>query len=192
TWYNMSMIITLIILALLVWAYFVGQSRGLALQLFYTFGSLIAIFIALANYKTLAEKITLWVPFASATVDSKLSFYPAKLLFEIDHVFYALVAFLIIYAVVYAGLRLIGIFLGALESMIIFGAIGNVIAGILSVCAVFFGLSLALMVLSTVPLALVQNQLYASGIARFMLEQTPIFSSWLQHTFITDITKINL
>ena len=99
---------------------------------------------------------------------------------------------MIIYAVVYAGLRLIGIFLGVLESMIIFGAIGNVIAGILSVCAVFFGLSLALMVLSTVPLALVQNQLYASGIARFMLEQTPIFSSWLQHTFITDITKINL
>lgn len=82
------MIITILILLMLVWAFFVGRSRGLALQTYYTIGSLVAIGIALQNYKALSEKITLWIPFASATANSQLSL-SCKNFFEIDHVFYA-------------------------------------------------------------------------------------------------------
>ena len=57
------MIITILILAILIWAYLVGQSRGLALQGYYTLGSWVAIFIALKNYQSLGETISLWVPF---------------------------------------------------------------------------------------------------------------------------------
>ena len=100
------MIITILILVLLIWAYLVGQSRGLALQGFYTLGSWVAIFLALKNYQALGEKMSLWVPFASATSESKLAFYPSKLLFEIDHVFYAVLAFMAIFLVVYGIVRL--------------------------------------------------------------------------------------
>lgn len=192
TWYNVSMIITILILLMLVWAFFVGRSRGLALQTYYTIGSLVAIGIALQNYKALSEKITLWIPFASATANSQLSFYPAKLLFEIDHVFYAVFAFLVIYLVVYGIVRFIGIFLGALENKTLFGSYGDTVAGVLSICSAYFVLSLMMMVVSTVPVATVQNHLYASGLVRFMLNQTPLFSSWLQETFIKQITNITI
>ncbi|GAX46547.1 CvpA family protein [Pseudolactococcus reticulitermitis] len=186
------MIITILILALLVWAFMVGHSRGLALQGFYTLGSWVAIFIALTNYQALGKKITLWVPFASATSDSKLAFYSSKLLFEVDHVFYAVLAFMVIFLAVYGIMRLIGIFLGALENKIILGQTGNVIAGALAVCCVYLVLSLVLMVLSTMPIPMVQNHLSASGLARFMLMHTPFFSAWLRETFITQITHIKI
>ena len=89
-------------------------------------------------------------------------------------------------------MRLVGIFLGALENKIILGKTGNIIAGALSVCCTYFVLSLGLMVLSTIPIPLVQNQLTGSGLARFMLVNTPLFSGWLQETFITQITHIKI
>lgn len=186
------MIITILILAILVWTYFIGHSRGLALQGFYTLGSLIAMFIALQNYQAIGKKITLWVPFASATADSKVLFYPTKLLFELDHIFYALLAFLAIYALVYGIIRLIGIFLTNLENMTVLGQLGNIIAGVLTVACVYMTLSLIFMLLSTIPLPMVQNHLYASGLVRFMIEKTPLFSGWLQELFITKITNIKL
>ncbi|GAB2022279.1 CvpA family protein [Pseudolactococcus yaeyamensis] len=186
------MIITILILATLVWTYLVGQSRGLALQGFYTLGTLAAIFVALTNYEQLGKKITLWVPFASATSDSKLTFYTAKLLFEVDHVFYATLAFMAIFLLVYGIVRVIGIFLGALENKIILGKTGNILAGALAVCCAYFILSLGLMILSTIPIPLVQNQLMGSGLARFMLVNTPFFSGWLQETFITQVTHIKV
>lgn len=186
------MIITILILLLLIWAFFVGRSRGLALQTYYTIGSLVAIGIALKNYQALSEKITLWIPFASATANSKLTFYPSKLLFDIDRVFYAIFAFLIIYMIVYGIVRLIGVFLGALENKMLLGSHGDILAGILAICSAYFVLSLMMMVVSTIPVPAIQNQLYASGIVRFMLNQTPMFSSWLQHTFIKQITNITI
>ena len=186
------MIITILILIILIWAYLVGQSRGLALQGYYTLGSWLAIFIALTNYQALAEKITLWVPFASATSESKLAVYPARLLFEVDHVFYAALAFMVIFLVAYGLVRLVGIFLGALDNKMILGKAGNILAGALAVCSAYFVLLLVLMVLSTIPISLVQNQLTASGLARLMLVDTPFFSGWLQEIFITQITHIKV
>ena len=48
------MILNLIILVALVWAFMVGYSRGLILQVIYSFGTIIAAFIAASNYKELA------------------------------------------------------------------------------------------------------------------------------------------
>ncbi|MDR1606449.1 MAG: CvpA family protein [Streptococcaceae bacterium] len=186
------MMITILIIAILVWAYLIGRSRGLALQSFYTLGLLIAFLTALEGYQGLAKKITLWVPFASATSDSHLAFYSSKLLFEIDHVFYAILSFLAIYVAVYGIVRLIGIFLGALENKMVLGDTGNRIAGILSVLVVYVMLSIGMMLLSTIPLTLIQNQLHASWLVRLMINQTPLFSAWLQDIFIKQITHLTL
>lgn len=186
------MIITIICLAMLAWSYLIGQSRGLALQGFYTLGFLVALFVALKNYVSLGEKITLWVPFASATAESQLALYPSKLLFEIDHVFYALLAFVILFFIVYGLVRLIGLFLSGLESQLLFGSVGKIIAGVLSLMTTYFVLSIFVMILSTIPVAFVQNQLAASHLARFMIDGAPLMSGWLQETFITHITKIKI
>lgn len=67
------MILNLIILVALVWAFMVGYSRGLILQVIYSFGTIIAAFIAASNYKELAQKLSIWVPFSNATENSRPS-----------------------------------------------------------------------------------------------------------------------
>lgn len=68
------MLINLLILILLIWAFLVGYSRGLVLQALYSLGIIISAIIAFLNYKELASKLTMWVPFSSATADSRLLF----------------------------------------------------------------------------------------------------------------------
>ncbi|GFH42688.1 colicin V production protein [Lactococcus hodotermopsidis] len=184
------MIITILILAMLVWSFLVGYSRGLALQAFYTFGASIALMTASQNYQALGKKLSLWVPFASATQDSKLLFYPNKLLFELDHIFYATLAFLTIYVAIYAIVRFIGVFLTTLEDLTILGHIGNIAGGGLTALCAYVSLSLVFMTLSTIPLAMVQDHLYASGLVRMMIAHTPILSGWLQEMFVTKFVNI--
>ena len=180
------MILNLIILVALVWAFMVGYSRGLILQVIYSFGTIIAAFIAASNYKELAQKLSIWVPFSNATENSHLLLFSDKLLFQLDDAFYASISFLAIFIVVYAIIRLIGLFLHFALSPL--GRNGKIIAGILGFAATYFGLQ---MVLSLVPIAAVQSQLDASFLARFMVLHTPISSGILQNLFIENIVHIN-
>ncbi len=91
------MILNLIILVALVWAFMVGYSRGLILQVIYSFGTIIAAFIAASNYKELAQKLSIWVPFSNATENSHLLLFSDKLLFQLDDAFYASISFLAIF-----------------------------------------------------------------------------------------------
>jgi uncharacterized membrane protein required for colicin V production len=183
------MILNLIILVALVWAFMVGDSRGLILQVIYSFGTIIAAFIAASNYKELAQKLSIWVPFSNATENSHLLLFSDKLLFQLDDAFYASISFLAIFIVVYAIIRLIGLFLHFALSPL--GRNGKIIAGILGFAATYFGLQMVLMVLSLVPIAAVQSQLDASILARFMVLHTPISSGILQNLFIENIVHIN-
>ena len=180
------MILNLIILVALVWAFVVGYSRGLILQVIYSFGTIIAAFIAASNYKELAQKLSIWVPFSNATENSHLLLFSDKLLFQLDDAFYASISFLAIFIVVYA---IIGLFLHFALSPL--GRNGKIIAGILGFAATYFGLQMVLMVLSLVPIAAVQSQLDASFLARFMVLHTPISSGILQNLFIENIVHIN-
>ena len=95
------MLINLLILALLVWAFLVGYSRGLVLQAIYSLGLIVSAIIAFLNYKTLAAHLTMWVPFSSATADSRLLFFDNSILFQVDEAFYAGLAFIVIFVLSY-------------------------------------------------------------------------------------------
>ena len=57
--------------------------------------------VAGAFYKSLAKFISLWVPYANATQGSSTYFFPSSQLFQLDQVFYAGLAYLIIFTAVY-------------------------------------------------------------------------------------------
>ena len=183
------MLIDLIILVILIWAFLVGYSRGLFLQAIYSFGTLFALLIASLNYQNFAHTISSWIPFASATQDSQLYFFSDKLLFQLDNAFYAGLAFLMIYVVVYFIIRFIGIFLTFAKQNIL-GRQGKIIAGILSIFASFFGLQIFFTILALVPMASLQAHLHASFLVRLMVLHTPLFSGLLQNLFITNITHL--
>ena len=183
------MILNLIILVALAWAFMVGYSRGFILQLIYTAGTFVAFFVAVTNYKNLAQQISSWVPFSSATEGSHLLIFSDKLLFQLDEAFYAGVAFLMIFVAVYTIVRLLGIFLRFTTGPL--GRKGKLIAGLLSFATTYFGLQMLLVTLSLVPLASVQSQIYASSLAHLLVLHTPISSGLLQNLFIENIVKIN-
>lgn len=183
------MLINLILLAMLIWAFMIGYSRGLILQAIYSVGTLIAAVIAAQHYKALASLISQWVPFASATENSHLTLFNDRLLFHLDDAFYAGVAFMAIFIVIYVIVRLIGLFLHF--SPKILGRAGKIIAGLLALFATYFALQMFFVTLSLVPLATIQTHLESSALVRLMVLHTPISSHILQNLFIENITKLN-
>ncbi len=183
------MLINLIILAILAWAFMLGYHRGLMLQAIYSLGIIVSALIALQNYKPLANTISQWIPFSSATASSHLLFFSDNLLFHLDEAFYAGVAFLIIFVIVYVIIRLIGLFLKFTQEP--FGKYGKIAAGVLALFATYFGLQMFFVIVSLVPMTTIQEHLNASFLVRLMVLHTPISSHLLQNIFIESITKIN-
>ncbi|PCS01383.1 CvpA family protein [Lactococcus fujiensis] len=183
------MLLNLIIILMLAWAFMLGYSRGLILQAIYSVGTIFAAFIAAGNYKALASSLSQWIPFASATSSSHLLLFSDNLLFHLDEAFYAGIAFIIIFVLVYTIIRIVGLFLKFAVAPL--GRNGKILAGILGLCATYFGLQMFFVTLSLVPISTIQNYLSGSGLVRLMVLHTPITSSYFQNLFIETITKIN-
>lgn len=176
--------ISLAILLVLAWQFYIGYRRGLALQGFYFLGSLISLFVAGLYYHSLARLIYLWVPYASPTEGASTHFFDQAKLFDLDQVFYAGVAFLSIYMITYGIIRFLGIFfhltdLGNLD--IGYSKIG---AGVMSLAVAWIGLEMVLTILATIPMAPIQDRLHDSLLARLMIN-TPVMSQFLKNLWVT-------
>ncbi|MET3644824.1 CvpA family protein [Streptococcus gallinaceus] len=179
--------ISLILLIILLWSFYIGYSRGLVLQAYYTFSAILSLMIASGNYKSLAKILYLWVPFTTATDGSKNAFFASKYLFSLDEIFYAGLAFLVVYVLVYAIMRLIGIFVHLLNFINPDTRLTNGISGGLSVVVTLISLQLVLTVAATVPIATVQNYLQGSFVANAIIKYTPIMTSVLQQLWVTNV-----
>lgn len=183
------MLINIVIIIILAWAFMIGYSRGLILQVLYSIGMIVAALIANASYKGLATHLSQWIPFSSATSGSHLLIFSDALLFHLDDAFYAGIAFIIIFIVAYVVIRLIGLFLRFGRAPL--GRNGKIIAGILGLCATYFGLQMFFTTLSLVPINTIQTHLAQSGLVKLMVLHTPFSSALLQNLFIETITKIH-
>lgn len=180
--------ISLAIIFLLAWSFYIGYSRGLVLQVFYSLGSVVALMVATASYKGLAAFLYLWVPFANATQGSSTYYFDEKYLFELDKIFYAGLAFLLLYILTYAVVRFLGIFVHLLDGFNPDTQVTNLISGGLAVLVTFISLQIVMVLLSTIPLALVQDKLHNSLLANIMIQYTPFTSSFLKNLWISNIT----
>ncbi|WEV44749.1 CvpA family protein [Streptococcaceae bacterium ESL0687] len=183
--------ISIIIMILLAWAFYVGYSRGLYLQLFYSLGIILAGAFALSNYQTLAAKISMWVPFANAGVTSQLKIFKQDIIFQLDKTYYAGIAFLLILVAGYLAARLVGIFFGFLSNSQPLGKIGSLISGILALLTTYFILETGLTILAMVPINSIQDKLSSSGLVKFMITDTPILSKFLLTSFFENIIHLN-
>ncbi len=179
--------ISLVILLILAWSFYIGYSRGLVLQVFYSLSSLLALVVATATFKNLAAFLYLWVPFANATQDGATYYFDEQYLFDLDKVFYAGLAFLLMYLLVYTIMRFVGIFIHLLEGFNPDTQVTNLISGGLAVLVTFVSLQIVLVLLSTIPLAIIQDKLHGSFMANIMIQYTPITSSFLKSLWLTNI-----
>ncbi|MEY8463472.1 CvpA family protein [Streptococcus merionis] len=178
--------ISLGILLILAWQFYIGYRRGLGLQGLYLLGSLVSLFVASLHYRSLGEWLYLWVPYASATEGASTYFFDQSQLFDLDQVFYAGLGFFIIYMVTYTVVRFLGLFvhLADLDSLDV--GYTRIVSGILSVLVTWIGIEMVLTIMATVPIGLVQDKLHESLMVRLMID-TPLVSSFLKNLWVVKI-----
>ena len=157
--------ISIILLLILAWSFYIGYSRGVVLQIFYCFSSILALLVAAGSYKKLANIFYLWIPFANATEGSSTYYFDSKYLFDLDQIFYAGLAFLTIYLLVYIIMRFLGIFMHLVRFIDPETTKMN------------------LTILATIPVPLVQDILHKSFVANAIIN-TPLTSQWLRQLWV--------
>lgn len=179
--------LTLVILLILAWQYYIGYSRGMMLQAVYLLGSLVSLFVASLYYQPFGDFIYLWVPYASPTEGASTYFFDSQYLFDLDKVFYAGLAFFTIYILAYTLVRFLGLFLHffKLEKLDKDARIKHG-AGALSVIVTWIGLAMFLTILATIPVPIVQDNLNKSFLAKFLID-SPILAQFLENLWLTKI-----
>lgn len=179
--------LTIGILLLLFIAFYGGARRGLTMQLAYTAGYFITFIVARSNYQALAPKLELLIPYPAVTQDSQMVFFDQTISLELDQAFYAGVAFLLILLAGWLITRFIAVFLKKLTYIPILKQFDWLAGGALSFIVVYVGIFLVLTIASFIPVEAIQGQFAASGVARGIVENTPILSNMIQNLWVTDI-----
>ncbi|MFK4565804.1 CvpA family protein [Enterococcus sp. UD-01] len=181
--------LTLFILLLFAIAFYTGARRGLILQVLYTFGYLCSYLVAKSYYKNLASHLELYIPYPSPTAETKLVFFDQNITLDLDQAFYGAVAFLFILALGWLIVRLLAVFARGLVFVPVLKEANWLIGGLMSLLVVYVGVFLVLTMLSMLPVDAVQNQFKNSGLARFIIEDTPVFSKQIYHLWIEQMIK---
>ncbi|MFU2163432.1 CvpA family protein [Streptococcus pluranimalium] len=179
--------ITLLLLISLAWSFYIGFSRGILRQGFYSLGSLLALALAQNYYKPLAKLLYIWIPYANPTEGSQIFFFRDVDLFSHDMIFYAGVAFLSLYSLFYAMIRLLGILLHLLPLNRYNATKHHLIAGCLSCLVLCLTLSMVATILATIPFDTIQQTLAGNPLTRFLIESFPFFSNYLKHLWVTQM-----
>lgn len=176
--------LTLLILLLLAIGFYTGMKRGLVLQIVYTVGYFFVYLIARTFYQSLAAKLTLYIPYPSPTAETKLVLFNQNITLDLDQAFYGAVAFLLILFFGWLVVRFLAIFVHGLTFVPIIKQANGLAGGLLSLLVMYVGIFLVLMMLSMIPTDSVQNQFKHSGLAQFIVRDTPVFSKQIYHLWV--------
>ena len=179
--------ISLLLLLVLAWGFYIGYRRGLLLQLYYLISAMASAFMAGQFYKGLGEQFHLLLPYANPQEGQGTFFFPSDQLFQLDKVFYAGIGFLLVFTAFYCIGRLLGLFLNLVPSKILDGKYYRIGAGVLSVGVALFVLQMMLTILATVPLQIVQNSLENSFVARHIIQSIPITTGLIKQLWVTKL-----
>ncbi|MGT2751225.1 CvpA family protein [Streptococcus orisasini] len=180
--------ISLLILLLLAWNFYIGYHRGIILQVYYFVANLISLGIAAVYYKPLAEALTLWIPYSNASEDASVAFFKSVDLFELDKVFYAGLSFFSIYALSYMLFRLLGIFVHFIKMNRFDKPVFAYVSGGLAVLVSMLSFNLFFSILATIPITAVQNFLAGSVMIRLLIN-FPLLSWIVNHFWIAAVLK---
>ena len=148
--------ISLILLLVLAWGFYIGYRRGLLLQVYYLISAMASAFMAGQFIRGLESNSICWSLMQSAG-GQETFFFPSDQLFQLDKVFYAGIGYLLVFGIVYSIGRLLGLLLHLIPSKKLGGKLFQVSAGILSMLVTLFVLQMALTILATIPMAAIQK-----------------------------------
>ena len=179
--------ISILLLLILAWSFYIGYRRGILLQAYYLVATIVSAYFASKYYLSLGQKFNLLIPYANPQEGQGTYFFSSNQLFQLDKVFYAGIGFLLAFTVFYCIGRLLGLFLNLVPTKILEGKYYRIAAGVLSVGVTLFVLQMILTILATVPLQIVQNSLENSFLARHIIQSIPITTGLIKQLWVTKI-----
>ena len=179
--------ISILLLLVLAWGFYIGYRRGLLLQIYYLISAMASAFMAGQFYKGLGEQFHLLVPYANPQEGQGTFFFPSDQLFQLDKVFYAGIGYLLVFGIVYSIGRLLGLLLHLIPSKKLDVKWFRIGAGVLSLLVTLFVLQMALTILATVPLAVIQNSLEKSIVAKHIIQSVPFTTNLIKQLWVTNL-----
>ena len=177
--------LTLLMLLILIYAFYRGYRRGLVMQVVRLIGFVIAMTIANRHYQPLARFISNFIPFPSVQQNTQMTFYDQATSFVIDQAFYRVVAYIAIVVAGWLVTEFISLFFRKLAFYEVFKWANHIGGGLISVLIAYIWIFFSLFTLSLVPLEGIQQQFVNNPIAYRVVSQTPVLSDmanrlWLQ------------
>lgn len=179
--------ISIFLLLVLAWSFYIGYRRGLILQIYYFVATVISALLAGNFYQSLGKQFDLLIPYANPQEGQGTFFFPSDQLFQLDKVFYAGIGYLLAFTVFYCIGRFIGLFFNLVPTKKLGGKYFRIGAGVLSVGVTLFVLQMMLTILATVPLAIVQNSLENSLVAKHMIQSIPVTTDLIKQLWVTKL-----
>lgn len=178
------MLLSFGLIVILFWHFYLGYSRGLVKQIYFFLATLAGLVVANLYYERLADRLTLWVPYTQAVEEVPLPYFAEVNIFEMDMVFYAGLAFFIIFLAVFLVLKAFGLFLHFFPLRAVDDVTLNLISGALSVLVTLMFLNLFLTLAATLPVAFLQRHLENNLLIKVLINHFPILSQLIRHLWV--------
>ncbi len=175
--------VSLVILLLLVFGFFIGRRRGFVLQLIHLVGFFVAIFVAWRYYEPLASTIRLYIPYPDFSSNETIGMIIDS--FNAESVYYSAIAFALLFFGAKIILHIIGSMLDFVSHLPFLNAINKLLGGILGFVEIYLLLFVLLFVATVIPIGDVQALLQSSVVAEFMINHTPYLSNWLNELWVS-------
>lgn len=177
--------VTLLLLFFLIFGFFMGLKRGFVMQLFHLIGFFISLIIAVIYYKTFANHLSLWIPYPELSDEANWAVFLNS--DPLEHAFYNIVSFAMIFFVVKIVLQIIASMLHFIAQLPLLRTVNKWVGGVLGFVEVYLIAFIILYILALTPIASIQTRIEKSTLATLIIEHTPFLSQFTKSLMFADL-----
>lgn len=170
--------LTVVILAWLGLAVYIGYRRGLFHESIYLLGYSFSFIIATLNCHTFGKWLMMIVPYPYASINQKMVYFSGDAVYHLDQFYYAGVAFLMLFLIGWLGTRFIGTLMYRLSQTFrkfpVWRLMNKCLGAVVCFLTTAVFITAVLLVLTSIPNDMVQQLLAKSSVAKMMLEMPGI------------------
>ncbi|HLS06795.1 MAG TPA: CvpA family protein [Bacillota bacterium] len=180
--------LSIILVGLLIFGFFMGLKRGFILQLFHLLGFAIAFIVAQKYYDQLAPKLALWIPYPDLTGDSGWTVFLQTL--PLENAFYHAISFVAIFFTTKIILQIVTTMLDFIAAIPMIRSVNKILGAVLGFAEVYLIAFVILFILALTPLERIQTTIGQSKVAVYMIEQTPYLSEKLHTLWFSTVNLL--